>query len=61
MTTAEIKKAAKACYKAAGAPYSEVPKEVMELAKSVVWKAGYGLQTLGTVACYFARKRKESS
>ena len=33
MTTAEIKALTKACYKAAGAPYSEVPKEIMELAK----------------------------
>ena len=33
ITTAEIKAVTKACYKAAGAPYGEVPKEVMGLAK----------------------------
>ena len=33
MTAAEIKAVAKACYKTAGAPYGEVPKEIMALAK----------------------------
>ena len=33
MTNAAIKEAARECYKSTAAPYAEVPKEVMELAK----------------------------